>query len=70
MVIRRFEVWLVNLDPTIGNEIKKTRPALIVSPDITNISQYDYYCPAYLHYQTLSHKGSMYFSKETGPGCS
>jgi mRNA interferase MazF len=36
MVIRRFEVWLVNLDPTIGSEIKKTRPALIVSPDITN----------------------------------
>jgi mRNA interferase MazF len=36
MVIRRFEVWLVNLDPTIGSEIKKTRPAIIVSPDITN----------------------------------
>ena len=31
--MKRFEVWLVNLDPTVGNEINKTRPAVIVSPD-------------------------------------
>jgi mRNA interferase MazF len=36
MVVRRFDVWLVNLDPTIGSEIRKTRPALIVSPDEMN----------------------------------
>ena len=36
MVVRRFEVYLVNLDPTIGREIKKTRPCLIVSPDEMN----------------------------------
>ncbi len=36
MVAKRFEVWLVNLDPTIGAEIKKTRPCLIVSPDEMN----------------------------------
>ena len=36
MVVRRFEVWLVNLDPTVGKEIKKTRPCLIVSPDEAN----------------------------------
>lgn len=36
MVIKRFEVYLVNLDPTIGSEIKKTRPCLIVSPDEMN----------------------------------
>ena len=29
----RSEVWLINLDPTIGAEIKKTRPAVIVSSD-------------------------------------
>ena len=34
--MRRFEVWLVNLDPTIGSEIKKTRHAVIVSPDELN----------------------------------
>ncbi|MEW6239006.1 MAG: type II toxin-antitoxin system PemK/MazF family toxin [Candidatus Omnitrophota bacterium] len=36
MVVKRFEVYLVNLDPTIGNEIKKTRPCVIVSPDEMN----------------------------------
>ena len=36
MVVKRFEVYLINLDPTIGSEIKKTRPCLIVSPDEMN----------------------------------
>src|SRR4030066_29299 len=36
MVIRRFEVYLVNLDPTLGSEIQKTRPCLIISPDEMN----------------------------------
>lgn len=36
MVVRRFGVFLVNLDPTIGSEIRKTRPCLIVSPDEMN----------------------------------
>ncbi|MBD2771796.1 type II toxin-antitoxin system PemK/MazF family toxin [Iningainema tapete] len=33
---RRGEVYLVNFDPTIGAEIKKTRPALILQNDISN----------------------------------
>lgn len=36
MVVNRFEVYLVNLDPTIGSEIKKTRPCAIISPDEMN----------------------------------
>ncbi|HLF73419.1 MAG TPA: type II toxin-antitoxin system PemK/MazF family toxin [Anaerolineales bacterium] len=36
MVVKRFEVYLVNLDPTIGREIKKTRPCLVISPDEMN----------------------------------
>ena len=36
MVAQRFDVWLVTLDPTIGSEIRKTRPALVVSPDEMN----------------------------------
>lgn len=36
MVVARFDVFLVNLDPTVGSEIKKTRPALIISPDEMN----------------------------------
>lgn len=33
----RGEIWLVNLDPTIGSEIKKTRPAVIISSDLVGI---------------------------------
>lgn len=36
MVVRRFEVYLVALDPTLGREIKKTRPCVVVSPDEMN----------------------------------
>ena len=36
MVVKRFDVFLVNLDPTIGSEIQKTRPCLIISPDEMN----------------------------------
>ena len=36
MVIHRFEVHLINLDPTVGSEFKKTRPCLVVSPDEMN----------------------------------
>lgn len=36
MVINRFDVFLVNLDPTVGSEIKKTRPCLVISPDEMN----------------------------------
>jgi len=35
-VISRFEVYLCALDPTVGREIRKTRPCLIVSPDEMN----------------------------------
>ena len=36
MAVNRFEVYLVNLNPTVGSEIKKTRPCLIISPDEMN----------------------------------
>ena len=36
MVVKRFDVFLVNLDPTVGSEIKKTRPCLVISPDEMN----------------------------------
>lgn len=35
-MIRRGEVWWVRLDPTVGHEIRKTRPCLVVSPDAMN----------------------------------
>ena len=36
VVVNQFDVFLVNLDPTQGHEIKKTRPCLIISPDEMN----------------------------------
>jgi mRNA interferase MazF len=36
MVVRRFDVYLVNLDPTVGHEIQKMRPCLVISPDELN----------------------------------
>jgi mRNA interferase MazF len=36
MEVKRFDVYLVNLDPTIGHEIKKSRPCLVISPDEMN----------------------------------
>src|ERR1700747_1858374 len=31
-MVKRGEIWLIDLDPTIGSEIRKTRPCVIVSP--------------------------------------
>lgn len=36
MEVNRFDVFLVNLDPTIGSEIRKSRPCVVVSPDEMN----------------------------------
>jgi mRNA interferase MazF len=36
LAVSRSEVYLVNLDPILGSEIKKTRPCLVVSPDEMN----------------------------------
>ncbi len=36
MVVNRFDVFLVNLDPTVGSEIQKTRPCVVISPDEIN----------------------------------
>lgn len=35
-MVKRGEIWLVNLDPTVGSEIQKTRPCVIVSPTELN----------------------------------
>ena len=35
-LVKRFDVWLTPLDPTVGSELRKTRPCVVVSPDATN----------------------------------
>ena len=34
--MKRGDIWLVNLDPTVGSEIRKTRPCVLVSPPELN----------------------------------
>ena len=36
MEVNRFDIFLVALDPTLGHEIKKTRPCVVISPDEMN----------------------------------
>jgi len=36
VIAERFDVFLVNLDPTVGREIRKTRPCVVISPDEMN----------------------------------
>jgi mRNA interferase MazF len=38
MKLQQYDIILVNLDPTVGSEIKKTRPCLVISPDVINQS--------------------------------
>jgi mRNA interferase MazF len=35
-MVAQYDVYLINLDPTIGSEIKKTRPCVVISPDEMN----------------------------------
>jgi mRNA interferase MazF len=37
-LVKRGDIWLVNLDPTVGSEIKKTRPCVVISPAELNQS--------------------------------
>lgn len=36
VVVKRFDVFLVNLDPTVGSEVQKTRPCIVISPNEMN----------------------------------
>lgn len=36
MEVKRTEVWMVELNPTVGSEVKKSRPCIIISPDEAN----------------------------------
>jgi mRNA interferase MazF len=36
MMVQQYEIFVVNLDPTVGSEIRKTRPCVVISPDEMN----------------------------------
>lgn len=35
-MVKQYDIYWVNLDPTIGSEIKKSRPCIIISPNVSN----------------------------------
>ena len=37
-MIKQYDIFIVSLDPTIGSEIQKTRPCVVISPDEMNVS--------------------------------
>jgi len=37
-MLKQYDVYLINLDPTVGSEIRKTRPCVVISPDEMNQS--------------------------------
>lgn len=39
VIVKRFNICLIQLDPTQGSELKKTRPCLVISPDSMNLSR-------------------------------
>ena len=57
--IHRGDIWLVNLDPTIGAEIRKTRPAVVISNDISN------QCSATVTVLPVTDRGDKVFPIET-----
>ena len=36
MIINQYEIYWINLDPTVGSEIQKTRPGIVITPDEMN----------------------------------
>ena len=43
--LKQFDIWLLNLNPTIGSEISKTRPCIIISPNEMNWMNTIIVCP-------------------------
>jgi len=35
-MVKQYDIYWISLDPTLGSEIKKTRPCLVISPDVSN----------------------------------
>ena len=59
MVVNRFDVYLITLDPTVGSETRKTRPCLIISRDEMNRHIRTVIVAPMTTEQALSYKDSM-----------
>lgn len=66
MTAKKYEVWLANLDPSIGTELVKTRPVLIVQTDVlNNIHPSTLICPITTNVKLESHILRVHLKKGT-----
>lgn len=66
MTAKKYEVWLANLDPSIGTESGKTRPVLIVQTDVlNNIHPSTLICPITTNVKLESHILRVHLKKGT-----
>ncbi|MDR4506781.1 MAG: type II toxin-antitoxin system PemK/MazF family toxin [Candidatus Brocadiaceae bacterium] len=67
MEIGQYDIYLINLDPTIGSEIKKTRPCVVLSPDEMNRNiQTIIIAPMTTHMHSYPTRVPLTFQKKTG----
>lgn len=66
--IHRYEIWLVQLDPAQGSEIRKTRPCVVISPDemsalktaiVAPMTSKGFICPTRIQITFQGRKGSI-----------
>lgn len=65
-LIKRYEVYLVNLEPTVGYEIKKTRPCVIVSPDEMKVLKTVIIAPMTTVIRDFPFRVHIYFEEKEG----
>lgn len=67
VIMKQFEVWTVELNPTKGSEINKTKPCLIISPDSINKVLNTVIVAPLTHYiKNYPSRVDCYFKKEAG----
>lgn len=65
-MVKRFDVYLISLDPTQGKEIKKTRPCVVVSPDEFSFLDTYIVAPMTTKYKSYPTRVAVTFAKKKG----
>ena len=64
--IKRYDIFLINLDPTIGHEIKKSRPCIIISPNEMNMLKTVIIAPMTTKIREFPFRVNVEFEKKKG----
>lgn len=69
-MVKQYDLYRVSLNPTLGSEINKTRPCLVISPDEANKHLNTYLiAPITSNFEKVSNANGYYFEEETGSNC-